>query len=71
MLVEVPVGRALPLRDGTIFVSKDRSAYVMSNGQARVLPAGAALAAYGWAKLPRLNVNSAISARQPAGRSLP
>jgi hypothetical protein len=71
LLVDVPVGALLPLRDGTVAVSTDRSTYVMSNGERRLLPDGVARAAYGWSGLPRLNVNAAITARQPAGNALP
>lgn len=71
LLVDVSVGDVLPLRDGTVFVSTDRSTYVMSNGERRRLPDGIARVAYGWSKLPRLNANAAITARQPAGPALP
>lgn len=71
LLIDVPVGELLPLRDGTILVSTDRSTYVMSNGERRQLPDGVARVAYGWSTLPRLNVNAAITARQPAGYALP
>ena len=61
----------MTLRDGTVFVNTDRSWYVVSNGERRLLPGGLARVAYGWAKLPRMNANSAITARQPAGPALP
>jgi hypothetical protein len=70
-LVDVEVGAPLPMRDGTVFVSTDRATYVMSNGERRPLPEGVARAAYGWSKVPRLNANAAITARQPAGYALP
>ncbi|MDQ1708621.1 MAG: peptidoglycan LD-endopeptidase LytH, partial [Frankiaceae bacterium] len=54
LLAVVPVGSVLPLRDGTVAVSTDRSVYVISNGERRLLPAGVARAAYGWSAVPRL-----------------
>jgi hypothetical protein len=68
VLVDVAEGSAMTLRDGTVFVSTDRNWYVVSNGERRLLPSSAlARTAYGWARVPRINVNAAITSRQPAG----